>query len=179
MAAFSVIGHIGHSSFFLYSGSRPPSRRRGAHAPCVTAPFRPGADECCHSVFKVMGDTISPVRRTTRAGALPFPAGALPFPLTPRHPTERTLPAYCRPGPVFCGMYRPHRATHRTTIGLAIVWTEKNNVYRDLEQLGQFLCVLDRNKILVFLHLRVSWTRNTKVTSNGFLGESSLLTSFG
>ena len=134
--------------------------------------FRPtGRDPCRHAAATTR-DTIYPVRRTTRAGALPFP-------LTPRHPTERTLPVYCRTGPVFCVMFRPHRATHRKTIGLAIVWTEKNNVHRDLEQLGQFLCVLDRDKILVLFHLRVSGTRNPKVTSDGFLGESSLLTSFG
>lgn len=134
---------------FLYSGSRPPSRRRGAHAPCVTAPFRPGADERCHSVFKVMGvvppvataaaprnarfathvrrpgqrvgsaagqeekrgfrptgrdpyrhaaattrDTISPVRRTTRAATLPFP-------LTPRTSHRKDLAGDCRTRSVF------------------------------------------------------------------------------
>lgn len=34
-------------------------------------------------------------------GRLAFPVGALPFLLTPRHPTERALPVYCRTGPVF------------------------------------------------------------------------------
>lgn len=94
-----VFRHWTHRTqqLFLYSGSRPPSRRRGAHAPCVTAPFRPGADECCHSVIKVMGDTIYPVRRTTRAGALPFRCA--PYLSRRPHDIPQKGPCRCTAGP--------------------------------------------------------------------------------
>ena len=76
--------------------------------------FRPtGRDPYRHAAATTR-DTISPVRRTTRAGALPFP-------LTPRHPTERTLPVYCRTGPVFCVMSRPRRATRRNWLISVVV----------------------------------------------------------
>lgn len=49
-------------SFFMGAAPFRPPRQAASvlHAPCVTAPFRPGADECCHSVFKVMS-VVPPV----------------------------------------------------------------------------------------------------------------------